>query len=279
MDLQHFILTRFNLLLWNKDKEGKKVRTMQWLDHRFSLFEKYCLQSVRSQTCQAFTWIVLFDSNTPEQHKRRIEEYQKEYPQMVPVFVEPEDGRYFAEIFRKEIVKRLDAKRVVSTYLDNDDALHIEFVEDLQRRALTVNDGTFINYNDGYQLYTDHQYVMQIHYPRNHFVSVVEKADPERVKGIFGYGGHYHIEEISGVKIESIPNQPMWCEVIHAKNMINDAYFLGAKMVRNENLLSSSFGIQEKVNYGLGPYLFRFLPRYGKTFLYRCRCRLFGRHW
>lgn len=26
-NIQHFILTRFNLLLWNKDKEGNKVRT------------------------------------------------------------------------------------------------------------------------------------------------------------------------------------------------------------------------------------------------------------
>ena len=39
--LQHFILTRFNLLLWNKDKKGSKVRTIKWLEHRFALFEKY----------------------------------------------------------------------------------------------------------------------------------------------------------------------------------------------------------------------------------------------
>lgn len=120
---------------------------------------------------------------------------------------------------------------------------------------------------------------MRIHYPRNHFVSVVEKGTPETVRGIFGYGGHSHIEKIKGVKIEKIQNQPMWCEVIHDKNMINDAYFIGAKMVRDENLLSSAFGIQEKVNYGLGLYLFRYLPRYLKTFIYRCWCRIFGRHW
>ena len=203
-EIQHFILTRFNLLLWNKDKEGHKVRTRQWLDHRFSLFEKYCLPSVRSQTCQEFEWIVLFDSTTPNDYKTRIVEYQKKCPQFNPILVEPVKGRYFAEIFRSEIVKRLDAKRVVTTYLDNDDALHVGFVEDLQRRALTVSEGTFINYNDGYQLYTDHNYMMQIHYPRNHFVSVVEKGDPSVVKGIFGYGGHYFIEKRIGVMIEKV---------------------------------------------------------------------------
>lgn len=279
MDLQHFILTRFNLLLWNKDKEGQKVRTTQWLEHRISLFEKYCLPSVKNQTCQEFTWIVLFDSKTPERYKNRIEKYQNECPQIIPVFVEPMNGRYFAEIFRKEIVKRLNAKRVVTTYLDNDDALHVRFVEDLQRRALTVSDGIFINYNDGYQFYTDHQYVMQIHYPRNHFVSVVEKGDPSVVKGIFGYGGHYFIEKRKGVMIEKVKNAPMWCEVIHNKNMINDAYFIDAKMIKDENLLTSSFGIQEKVSYGVKLYLLNFLPRYAKTFIHRCWCRVFGRHW
>lgn len=65
-DIQHFILTRFNLLIFNKNKEGKKVRTIKWLEHRFMLFEKYCLPSVKNQTCQDFQWIVLFDSSTPE---------------------------------------------------------------------------------------------------------------------------------------------------------------------------------------------------------------------
>ena len=41
--IQHFILTRFNLCLWNKDKEGNPVRTAAWLEHRFSLFEKYSM--------------------------------------------------------------------------------------------------------------------------------------------------------------------------------------------------------------------------------------------
>lgn len=70
-ELQHFILTRFNLLLWNKDKENKKVRSKEWLEHRFSLFEKYCLPSIKSQTCQDFEWIVLFDSSTPEMLKEK----------------------------------------------------------------------------------------------------------------------------------------------------------------------------------------------------------------
>lgn len=273
--LQHFILTRFNLLLWNKDKEGNKVRTKGWLEHRFALFEQYCLPSIKNQTSQDFEWIVLFDSTTPEQNKKRITEIQSECPQFLPVFVKPEGGQYFPQIFRDEVAKRLGGNRVLTTYLDNDDVLNIHFIEDLQKRAESLSNGTFINYVDGYQYYTDHNYLMRIHYPRNHFMSVVEEGSPAKIKTIYGYGSHYYIKKIPGVKIENVKNQPMWCEVIHEKNMGNDAYFFNAKLIdendnQNENILAKDFGLQVEVNSGIGLYLFRYLPRYCKTFIRRC---------
>ena len=265
-DIQHFILTRFNLLIFNKNKAGEKVRTIKWLEHRFALFEKYCLPSVKNQTCQDFEWIVLFDSSTPERFKKKVEEYQIICPQFVPVYVDPENGRYFAQIFRNEIVKRLNAKRLLTTYLDNDDAINVRIIEDLQRRVPTIEDETFIYYDDGYQFFTDYSYMMKIHYPRNHFDSYVEEGNPATVKSVFGFGGHYYIYTIKGANIQHIKTVPMWCEVIHEKNMGNDAYFFDAKMIRDEGLLNSTFGVQERVKYGIGLYLFRFLPRYGKTF-------------
>ena len=268
---QHFILTRFNLLLWNKAKDGKKVRTAKWLEHRFLLFEKYCLPSIKSQTCQDFEWIVLFDSMTPGNFKERIFSYQKDYPQLIPVFVDPENGRFFAEIFRKEIVKRLSGNRVVSTYLDNDDALNVRFVEDIQQRALKVSDGTFIFYDKGYQYYTEDKYMMRISYPKNHFVSVVEEGDPATVKGIFGYGSHYYINKIEDAKIEHVRNLPMWCEVVHEKNVMNDAKFLRSKMVRDRDLLWREFEIDETVISGIGLYIFDFLPRYARTLMRRMK--------
>jgi hypothetical protein len=270
-DYQHFILTRFNLLLWNKAKDGRKVRTTKWLEHRFALFEKFCLPSIKSQTCQDFDWIVLFDSMTPELFKTRIAEFQMSCPQLIAVYVEPKDGRFFAEIFRAEMIKRLCAKRVVSTYLDNDDALNVRFVEDLQHRVRTLNDDTFIFYDEGYQYYTEDKYMMRIVYTKNHFVSVVEEGCPTTLKGIFGYGSHYYINKIKGAKIEHVKGLRMWCEVVHEKNVMNDAKFLRSKMVRNRDLLQREFAIDETVTSGIGLYLFDFLPRYGRSFAKRVR--------
>lgn len=287
MYLLHFLLTRFNILIFNKDKEGHKVRTAEWLEHRFGLFERYCLPSVTKQTCQDFTWIVLFDSCTPDRFKSRIGEFQAKCQQLVPVFVDPENGRFFARVFRDEVVKRigsncnadLNYSMVLTTYLDNDDAIDVHFVEELQRRALALEDRTFISYDEGYQLFTDHNYVMHIRYPRNHFVSVVEGGEPSTVKTIYGYGSHYYIDKIPGVKIERVAGHPMWCEVIHDKNIGNDAYFLCARMVKDESLLITAYGLEEPVRYGIGIYLFKFLPRYVKTFFRRVAYFFFGRHW
>ena len=269
--IQHFFLTRFNILLWNKTKDGQKVRTMKWLEHRFSLFEKYCLPSIKNQTCKNFEWIALFDSMTPDCYKEKIAAYQKECPQLIPVFVEPEKGWRFAEIFREEIVKRLNVKRVLSTYLDNDDALNVRFVEDIQRRGSVGSDGTFINYDDGYQYYADDKFMMRVHYPTNHFISVVENSDAATVKGIFGYGGHAAIKKIEGVKIECVKNLRMWCEVVHEKNVMNDAKILSTKMVCDEGLLRREFAINDIIEYGPGVYFCKYIPRYLKTFVWRTK--------
>lgn len=281
-ELQHFILTRFNLLLWQKDKGGCKVRTKEWLEHRCLLFERYCLPSIKAQTCQDFEWIVLFDSSTPERFKERIAGYQRECKQLIPVYVKPEKGWNYADIFRDEVRSKMKGGRcgrVLTTYLDNDDALNDRFVEDLQKRAALLSDGTFIYYNDGYQFYTDYCYLMRIFYPRNHFVSVVESGDTATVKTIYGYGSHYYIDKIDGAKIERVKGEPMWCEVVHEKNMANDPYFLNAKMVRDSDVLKRNFGLDETVRYGAGIYMCRFLPRYVRTFIRRCKYFVTGKRW
>ena len=61
----HFIITRFNLNLYAQDKHDLPTRTDRWLEHRFEVFERYCLPSVAAQTSGNFTWLCLFDAATP----------------------------------------------------------------------------------------------------------------------------------------------------------------------------------------------------------------------
>lgn len=279
-ELQHFLLTRFNILLWQNDKRGHPVRTTEWLEHRVLLFEQYCLPSIKNQTSHNYEWIILFDRTSPEKIKEKIKKYQIECPQITPVFVEPNKGHYFAEIFREVIINRAKAKRIITTYLDNDDALETSFVEDLQNRVKMFTDGTFFYYDEGYQYYLEDKFMTKIRYPKNHFVSVVENANPITFRGIFGYGGHYYIDTIKDVKVVHIENKPMWCEVVHEKNMINDANFLvGTSVIHDTERLRNAFSIDQIVQTGIGIYFSKFLPRYIKTFVTRAKNKILGRKW
>lgn len=121
--------------------------------------------------------------------------------------------------------------------------------------------------------YADDKFMMRVHYPTNHFVSVVENGDGDiaTVKGIFGYGSHATIDRIKDVKIECIPNQRMWCEVVHERNVMNDAKILTVYMVKDEDLLRNDFAVDDDVRYGIGIYVRRFIPRYIKTFVWRAK--------
>lgn len=278
--IQHFILTRFNVRIFTQDKNGKAVRTAEWLKHRFEVFERYCLPSIAGQTCKDFEWIVLFDSETPGEYKERISGYQAVCPQFVPVFVEPDKGKYFRQFFRAAVVDRIKADRVLTTYLDNDDALSLSFVEDIRKRASNLLDGTFIFYTSGFQYFKEFGLMLRVHYRRNHFVSVIEAGLPATLKTIYGYGSHYYIDRIPGAQIEYIEDCPLWCEMIHERNMGNDAHFLlGIKPVRDSQTLRREFGVDEDNKYSVSLLAFRFAPRYLKTFIWRVKCRLFGRKW
>lgn len=278
--IQLFLLTRFNLCLWHQDKSGETVRSREWLENRFELFEKYCLPSIANQTCKDFEWIVLFDDKTPEDYRKRISAFQARCPQLVPIFVAPESGRYFGRIFQSTVLDRLNGERVITTYLDNDDALDIHFFEDLRCRALELANGTFVYYSNGYQYFSEFDMLLRVNYRRNHFVSVIEDGRPETVRTVYGYGSHYYIDKIPGARIEYVKDKPLWCEVIHRRNMGNDAYFLfGTKMISDEQTLRRDFSIDETTKHGLALYLFRFIPRYIAVFFRRIKYFFFGRKW
>ena len=54
--MNHFILTRFNVRLYPKDKNGHVTLTPEWLEHRFLLFELYTLPCLSAQTCKDFKY-------------------------------------------------------------------------------------------------------------------------------------------------------------------------------------------------------------------------------
>lgn len=243
-----FILTRFNLRLWPADKHKHSTRTDLWLQQRFELFERYCFPSVRNQSVQDFEWIVLFDVETPLPYRKRVESYRQTFTPFTPYLVPATSAPYFARVFQQIIATKVTAgDRVVTVYLDNDDALRFDYLEEVKRLAGLVPDKTFISFAHGLQYVTSLNMATHLSFKTNHFISFVEICQsPEQLRTVFGYGSHMTIEQHKDTHVcyAGNPNRPAWLEVVHTTNVINRAMFRrGTRPVTDANTLRTTFGI------------------------------------
>ena len=83
-----FIITRFNLKLWGKDKNNQTTLSDKWLVNRFSLFKQYCFPCIKSQTYQDFIWLCLFDIDTPPIFKTEIDNMSRMMPNFHPCYLD-----------------------------------------------------------------------------------------------------------------------------------------------------------------------------------------------
>lgn len=224
MNFHHFIITRFNVNIYEIDFPKRLEDT--WLSQRFELFQKYCFPTVQAQSNQNFTWLVLFDEQTPDRYKTFINIYAK-YKNFVPVYCGTFDTIMdTARARMKEIAP--DVEWFVSTRLDNDDALSTGFIQcvqgvvgSLNEADLAPEDTLYINFPNGLQLNDGDFYDFKD--ATNAFVSLVERsADPHTVFWV----DHPCIHDVSPV-IQA-ETGPLWLQVVHDMNVYN--YVRGEKV-------------------------------------------------
>lgn len=130
--MDHAILTSFNL---PSAGPASVIRAdAGWLRQRVELFERYCLPSVRSQTSAAFGWIVYFDPESPGWLRERIDDWSTDGT-VVPLFRPVVSNAELLSDIEAHL-RRNDAW-LITTNLDNDDALAADFVERVQTAPRT----------------------------------------------------------------------------------------------------------------------------------------------
>jgi hypothetical protein len=212
--LEHFVMTNFNVYRTDtlRDKKGGEVRTPEWLEERFDLFERFCLPSIVAQTCQDFTWIVKYDGKgTPQKFINRLLEHEAAVPNMR---LEPR-----AISFRMAIARILGERRcrLLTTRLDNDDAFHRTALERVQREA--GDDGVeFLNFPFGYSLSYPEGEVRLFEYHSNPFVSLVEDyTGEEPLTACCTSSGQ--VSEVAPLR--QLDPEPSWIQVVHGRNAVN----------------------------------------------------------
>jgi len=225
-------LSCFNVLLtrFNARTGYAAPPTDTWLEHRLEIFQRVCLPSVAAQRRRPDAWLLLFDGSGPERVEPVIRLLEP-YSWIVPVWQPSRDGRPepMAACFAREIEARLpkQAQHLITTRLDNDDALGVDYLKLAcdyscavveQDRSL---DDFWISFPIGAQL---HGEALRLYvHSRSHFmtrcqtVSQFQASAGETVVSI-RHGDVFH----AGRRVFSpLTDQPVWLQVVHDRNVSN----------------------------------------------------------
>jgi hypothetical protein len=212
----HFFLTKFNVRSFPDQRPGCDP---SWLENRFRLFDRYCFPSVRNQSNQNFKWLVFFDADTPDSFKQKIADYTTKWENFVPLYLDvPLPYGEFPSEVRALVSQEIapDCEYLITTWLDNDDAIHQDYVSMIQDN-FSQQDAETLNFIFGYQLsegklYFDFEMA-------NHFISLIEKYDSSSFNTCL-CRPHKEIYQVCS-SAQKIICKPAWIEVVHGSNYMN----------------------------------------------------------
>jgi Putative rhamnosyl transferase len=205
----HFVLTRFNIA--SPGREAPIRNAPGWLARRFDLFEAFCLPSMAAQAPGTFRWLIYFDEQTPTEFRTRIAAAQAIVP-FDAIFV----GPFRAGLAALDVAARLERKggRLITTRLDNDDAVSSDFLARVKAEAEGFPDGTIINFREGIALQEGRLYTAAD--DSNPFTSLVEQAATAET-----IWAAPHTELAARFPLRQVITDPCWLQVVHGENVAN----------------------------------------------------------
>jgi hypothetical protein len=209
-DLDHVLLTRFNLP--SKGHESLVRAQDNWLKNRIVLFERYCLPSVMAQTCRSFSWIIYFDPESPVWLVDWIRGHERQ-GNFIPCFREEVVGHDLVSDIRAAVGEQHCAE-LLTTNLDNDDGLAVDFVARLQNAA-PVGDRTALYIGDGLIRRGDELLYRRVD-PYNAFCSVRESWDAPVTCWT-----DWHNALPARMPAVVLRGDPGWLQVVHGANVSN----------------------------------------------------------
>lgn len=226
----HIVLTRFNV---TTGFGGRTSPDLEWHCHRFDIFGKICYPSLRAQTNQNFQWLIFFGNNTAETFRIKIREYSK-WNNIIPIYVKGLARKRISRAIEQHL--RKDSKYLITTRLDNDDALHQDFIANVQEQ-FREQELEFINFPIGYVFCTKDNRLYAAKDYSNPFLSLIEK-----VEGFRGVWCENHLHVSCRGPLRQIATKPSWLQVVHGKNVRNQ---VGKDMQRvSLSLLKDNFSLE-----------------------------------
>ncbi|WCD92910.1 glycosyltransferase [Microbacterium sp. nov. GSS16] len=207
--IDHLVLTRFNLPTPGPES---LVRAQEgWLRNRVALFERHTVPTMRAQTENSYTWMVYLDPHSPGWLLERLAPFADE-GLFVPLYRERVEWTDVVADAR-EVFGDSHGELLLTTNLDNDDAVAVDFIARLQQAARRHPDHA-IYLRTGLILQGDALYLRDD--PENAFCSVSESWDaPVTAWRDWHNLLHEHLPVVS------LTGTPAWLQVIHGQNVSN----------------------------------------------------------
>ena len=189
-----------------------RLPSEQWCRERVDLFNSFCLPSVASQTCGAFDWLIFIDYESPDWLKR----YLRSLNGVAHESIIEIGGALSSSEVRQALGRRQSAGHLLTSRLDNDDALGRSFVHTLQTAARAeLGSRVCFNFDNGLQ--TSRFGTTELTDLSNPFVSLLEPWGPSPATVV----GLSHHEITKSFRTIHIQGPPAWMQVIHGGNLGN----------------------------------------------------------
>lgn len=206
LEFDHFVLTRFNV---RGDAESS-FPADDWLRARLDIFRQWCLPSIRSQTVAPDYWLIFCDSKSSTWFREELSSLLRPGEEIVWV-----EGPSSVRMFIDAIMKRSRKGYLITTRLDNDDAIACDFVEMVQD-CFDGQEREFINFTYGAQ-YCNGRCFIRID-PSNPFISLIEKRSDAAPMTVH-IDWHNRLERHGSVR--RVRSHLAWLQHVHGGNVAN----------------------------------------------------------
>jgi len=232
MRYQQLLITRYNIESTAASLVGMDPFSSGWIEHRDVLFRRYCVASVRNQTYRRFDWFVIFHPETPREYFNFLDG--------VGIVILARSMKEAVDVIQR---KHIRSDIVVSTRLDNDDAIAPDFMHQVK---ITVDDALHRGFGGGQNFLVSFENGIVVHAPTGRwrarsqssppFLTMVEHLSAER--SWLSPLGANHVEAPNQFPTIFLNNEkPMWALVVHERNIRNHELW-GASTIAQGTLRS-----------------------------------------
>lgn len=211
----HLILTRFAI----RATPDSELPSREWLDYRLALFRAVCLPSVLTQTDGNFQWLVLCDEDTDPSFLDTLEASLADAPTAQLLLTSRRHPYLGAVLDRSEAASDV----LITTRLDNDDALGPAFVE---RTASYVESFVHVGrsaqllcFSQGVKLDASTGQVYDSPNPSSPILTLFERREHSRPLTTVLAGNHWYLSHAYPMHHDC--SEAPWLMVLHGGNVMN----------------------------------------------------------